>query len=239
MAFVQYWASFLLSLTGAGLSLKMPYADLDENLWPWMPRLLFVFNFTLFLWPSITKFTNTAAFPNHRYSNRGFNVANISLLLVANYYAITFLICTCVRAIHHLSLMEDSENGLEPILQGRVHGGGPRACAGDWGTSVKKRPMTPTWSLVFWIASNRCTGSYLNSSNIIWVLIFNWCLECSANIYILPRRCLRQFIKWERLFLSRGSWPPMKFWKKGLICLAKSYFWGSMHNLYPAIMYTA
>ena len=80
MAFVQYWASFLLSLTGAGLSLKMPYADLDENLWPWMPRLLFVFNFTLFLWPSITKYTNTAAFPKNRYSNGGFNVAKVSLL---------------------------------------------------------------------------------------------------------------------------------------------------------------
>ena len=29
----------------------------------------------------------------------------------------------------------------------------------------------------------------------------------------------------EDFFLSRGSWPPLKFWKKGLICLAKSYFW--------------
>ena len=205
MAFVHYWASFLLSLTGAGLSLKMPYADLDENLWPWMPRLLFVFNFTLFLWPSITKYTNTAAFPNHRYSNRGFNVANISLLcgrqLLRNHF---FLICTCVRPVHHLSLLEDSENGLEPILQGRVHGGGPGACAGDWETSVKKRPMIPTWSLVFWLALNRCTGSYLNSSNIIWVLIFNWCLECSANIYFLPRRCVGQFIKWGRLFSVPG-----------------------------------
>ena len=239
MAFVHYWASFLLSLTRAGLSLKMPNADLDENLWPWMPRLLFVFNFTLFLWPSITKYTNTAAFPNHRYSNRGSNVANISLLcgrqLLRDFFLNLYMCQTCTPPQPHGRFWEwIRTNPTRTSTWGWSRG----LC---WGLRDigEKETMIPTWSLVFWLASNRCTGSYLNSSNIIWVLIFNWCLECSANIYFLPRRCVGQFIKWGRLFSVPGVLASSEILEKRPNLPCKVLFLGSMHNLYPAIMYTA